>query len=102
MIYNLTLKLTPPQPLPGLTPSPSPKGEGSLGRGVPTGRTYQAFGAGVPTGRTHQAFGAAVISSALSSNHSSPYRGRQEGVTYPPEKGGAESLPKTRHSLKKS
>ena len=37
MIYNLTLKLTPPQPLPGLTPSPSPKGEGSLGRGVPTG-----------------------------------------------------------------
>ena len=36
MIYNLILKLTPPQLHPGLTPSPSPKGEGSLGRGVPT------------------------------------------------------------------
>ena len=33
MIYNLILKLTPPQLHPGLTPSPSPKGEGSLGRG---------------------------------------------------------------------
>ena len=43
MIYNLTLKFTPPQPLPGLTPSPSPKGEGSLGRGVPTGSNLSGF-----------------------------------------------------------